>query len=449
VTTRRPFRLSRRTLLRAGGYTLALPWLEAMAGAPRAARAQGAAARALFVYFPSGYTRGHWTSSAGASGPVALPALARALEPWQRKLTLITGLANQPAAEIAGNAGGIHARGTGCSLVCQPLRETGFTGDGVSADQVIVRALGGSQCLSSLVLGLPNERAPSLSEEGYGSIYYNNVSFTGPRSPVQKLNNPSDLFLRLVTCPGFGSRPRDEKRARFEQGVMGSVKAQADRLMSCAGQGDRLRLEEFFTSITELERRFTAPPAAACAGLAAAPPAGTTLREAAVAMMDLAVLAFRCGLTRVGTLMMDGAMSRRSFGLPDIGGANYIHGLSHGEIGGEEADNPRWLRITAHYFELFAHLLARMDAVDEGGRTLLDNSVVFIGSEFGDGNAHQVGEQPVIIAGGGGGRLRMGQRIAARPGTPKANALLDVMLALGVQRTAFGDSTGTVPGLAA
>jgi hypothetical protein len=151
----------------------------------------------------------------------------------------------------------------------------------------------------------------------------------------------------------------------------------------------------------------------------------------------------------VGTLMIDGALSRRSYGLPELGGVNYIHGLSHGEIGGEEADGPRWVKLTRHFFDLFAGLLARMDAVVEGERTLLDNSLVYIHSEFGDGDAHQFGEQPVILAGGGGGRLRVGRQLGLPAGTPQANALLTVMQAMGVKRTRFGDSTGVLSDLVA
>jgi hypothetical protein len=443
------WRLSRRALLRGAGCSLALPWLEVMAPARARAQASAIPPRALFVYFPSGYTKGHWQIGGAGGADFTLPALASALAPFQSKLTIVSGLSNAPAGVGGLTAGGMHARGTGCSLVASPLLETGFQGPGVSADQVIVQGLGQASCLSSLVLGVPNERIPSFSEEGYSSIFYNNISFTGPRSPVQKISSPEDLFLRLVTCPGFGPG-RGDKRARFEQSVMSAVKDQATRLIGCAGQADRLRLQEYFTSVEELERRFRAPSApapASCRAPAAPPPPGTTLREGAAAMMDLAVLAFQCGLTRVGTLMMDGAFSRRNYGLPDIGGANYIHGLSHGEIGGEEADNPRWLKITAHYFQLFAHLLGKLDAVREGEGTLLDHSVVTLFSEFGDGNTHDVHQLPLILAGGASGRLRTGRHIAAAPGTPQANVLLDVIRAMGVARGSFGDSTGGVPGL--
>jgi hypothetical protein len=438
--------LSRRTLLRGGGYALALPWLQAMT--PR--RAQAAAPpRALFLYFPSGYTAGAWITGGtpGVATDFTLPAVARALAPWQRKLTLITNLANQPATEFGNDAGGLHARGTGCSLVCAPLRKDGFAGAGVSVDQLIARALDGQGqgCISSLVLGVPNERTPSFAEEGYSSIYYNNVSFTGPRSPVQKVSNPADLFLRLVTCPGFGAGP-GEKRARFEQALMSGVKDQASRLMKCAGQADRVRLEEYFTSVTELERRFVPAIPAACPGRSQAPAPGTTLAEGANAMMDLAVLAFQCGLARVGTLMMDGAFSRRSFGLPDINGVNYIHGLSHGEIGGEAADNPRWLKITSHYFQLFAGFLAKLDAVPDVAGTLLDSTLVSIGSEFGDGNRHQCSDLPLVLA-GGGGRVQLGRHITAAKDTPIANVFLTVLHALGIDQPTFGNSSGELPGL--
>jgi hypothetical protein len=437
----RGLRLSRRTVLRGGAFALALPWLEAMGN--RAHAATPAPPRAFFFYFPSGYTAGSWLSGArpGVVTPFVLPAVAQALAPWKSKLTLVTGLGNHPATLFGNDAGGLHARGTGCSLVCEPLQTGGFAGTGVSVDQVIARALGAGSCISSLVLGLPNERVPSFAEEGYSAIYYNNVSFAGPRSPMQKVSDPSDLFVRLVTCPGFGGQP-PKKRARFEQAVMSAVKDKATRLMKCAGQADRVRLEEYFTSVAELERRFLpATPVPGCPRIGAAPAPGTTLAEGATAMMDLAVLAFQCGLTRVGTMMMDGAFSRRNFGLPDINGVNYIHGLSHGEIGGEEADNPRWRRITSHYFSLFATFLGKLDAVpDQAGGTLLDNTLVFMGSEFGDGNRHQCSELPVIVA-GGGGRLPLGRHVAAPADTPVANLFLTLLHTLGIPNPSFGDST--------
>jgi hypothetical protein len=106
------------------------------------------------------------------------------------------------------------------------------------------------------------------------------------------------------------------------------------------------------------------------------------------------------------------------------------------------------VKITTHYFNLIAYLLQQMDAVNEGNGTLLDNTIVYIGSEFGDGDAHSQSQHPVIIAGSGGGRLNVNRHIATPNDTPAANALLSVMQVMGVQRTAFGDSSGTIPGLA-
>jgi Protein of unknown function (DUF1552) len=444
----RPFRLSRRAALRAGGYALALPWLEAMS--PTRVRAAVTEPRALFLYFPSGYRKGEWLEGKpGVSSTFKLPAIAQALEPFKKKLTVITGLTNQPAQEGVATAGGIHARGTGCSLVASPLTEKGFAGEGVSVDQIIAREAGEQSCIASLVLGVPGERTPNFSEEGLSAIYYNHISFAGPRSPVQKVANPSDLFLRLTTCPGAGAAP-SPGRARFERSVMSAVKRQAEQLMARAGRDDRQRLDEYFNSVSELERRFLPHQGLSCAAPAEMGGAdgGGTLREGARAMMDLAVIAFRCGLTRVGTLMMDGAFSKRNFGLPEIGGVNYIHGLSHGEIGGEDADAPRWRRITTHYFELFAELLTKMDAVKEGTGTLLDNSVVFIGSEFGDGNTHGCDDLPIIVAGGGAGRLRPGRHVAVAKRTPVANLLLTILQVMGCPRTRFGDSTAPLAGLA-
>jgi Protein of unknown function (DUF1552) len=459
----KPFRLSRRALIRGGAYALALPWLEAMA--PRKAFAQSVAParRVLFFFFSTGYKGGTWNFTPGADWK--FPTIAAALEPLKKKTTLITGMNEQPGSVGSGGAG-IHARATGCFLVHAPLRTSGFDGDGISADQVIAAQIGKDSCIPSLVLGIPGEKPATFAEDGYGNVYLNNISFKGPKSAVTKESNPSDLFKRLVTCPAAGAGSGQagtmpnaalEERVNFERSVMTSVKDEAQKLIGCVGQADRLRVEEYFNSIAELERRFRAPteptkpggsaPSASCSmpNPVTGDP-GVALKAGATAMFDLLTTAFKCNLTKVSTLMLDGAFSRRNYGLSDINGANYIHGLSHGEISGKAADHPRWVKITTHYFELLAQLLKQMDSVNEGEGTMLDNSIVYIGSEYGDGDAHSFNNQPMILA-GGGGKLKMGQHIATS-GMPQANAVLDVINAMGVSRASFGNSSGRVPGLA-
>jgi hypothetical protein len=454
-----PFRLSRRALLRGAGAALTLPWLEVMI--PREARGQSAAPppRALFVYFPTGYRQGGWTTrAAGTYADITLPAIAAALTPYKSQLSLVTGAGNAPAA--VGNGGdGIHARATGCFLTCEVLQKSGFA-TGVSADQLIARAVGTTTCVPSLALGIPGERLPGFDEDGYGEVYLDNVSFVGPRSNVQKDNNPRALFNRLVTCGGLSAGgggggatvdPAVAERARFEASVMSAVKDEASHLMGCVGKEDRLRLEQYYTSVTELQQRFqTMPPppsGAGCVTPAMPPTAGATYAESIHLMMDVLLFAFQCGLTRVATLMMDGAFSRRNYGLPDIDGVDYIHGLSHGEIGGKSVDHPRWVRITTHFFENFAYLLGKMNAISEGDRTMLGNSIVYFNSEFGDGDAHDQFQLPVIVAGNAGGKFRSGQHVALPNRTPVANVILTILNTMGVARPSFGDSTGPVTSL--
>ena len=457
MTRVKPWRLSRRTLLRGAGVSLALPWLEIMAskaqGAPDAALP-----RVLFIYFPTGYRNGTWLANKtpGSYADYALPDIAKALEPFKKKLSIITGLSNDPAA--VGNGGdGIHARGTGCFLTNEVLQMGGFK-SGVSADQIIAQKLGGKACIPSLTLGIPDEKPPTFAEDGYGSVYYNNVSFTGPTSNVQKENKPKDLFDRLTKCGGFGGAvpaapdPALAERTAFEKQVMSSVNTEAQRLMGCVGQQDRLRLQQYYDSVAELERRFqdpvSMPMTTGCEAPAAPPANGGSFFANSKLMMDTALLALKCGLTPVATMMLDGAFSHRNYGLTDIDNVDYVHGLSHGEIGGIAADHPRWVKITSHFFEHFAYLLQQMDSVNEGSGTMLDNSIVYISSEFGDGNAHSIKQLPVLVAGGGGGRFKMGQQIAVPDNTPSANAILDVMRAAGVDQTSHGNSTGQIPGLA-
>jgi hypothetical protein len=451
----RPFQLSRRTVLRGLGATLALPWLEIMGGKQATAATSTALPRVFFVYFPTGYRQGTWVANKQQAADYQLPAIASALTPFKKKLTLVTGLANDPAA--VGNGGdGIHARGTGCFLTNEVLKTGGF-GSGVSADQLIAKAVGATYCIPSLSIGIPDERPPTFAEDGYGSVYYNNISFTGPKANVQRENKPVDLFNRITKCGGVGMgggtvSPVVDERAAFEKSVMGSVKDEATKLMGCVGKDDRLRLEQYYDSIAELEKRFQDPNSmmptnSACNALTAPAAKGGSFIKNSELMIDVSLVALKCGITPVVSMMLDGAFSHRDYGLTDIDGVDYCHGLSHGEIAGIADDHPRWTKITTHFFAHFAYLLGKMDEVNEGGSTMLDNSIVYISSEFGDGNAHSIKQLPVLIGGSGGGRLNTGRHIAAPDDTPSANAILDVMRAAGVDKTSHGNSTGSIPGL--
>jgi hypothetical protein len=456
-------RISRRALLRGtAGAALALPWLELMV--PREAR--GAATspplRTLFIYFPTGYKNGNWLKAPapGVFSDIAFPATAAALMPFKDQLSFITGTGNAPAA--VGNGGdGIHARGTGCSLTCEVLTKNGFT-VGVSADQLIAKAVGSTTCVPSLALGIPGERLPGFNEDGYGEVYLDNVSFTGPRTAVQKDRDPQALFNRLIACSSIGQGggggmpdPLLAERSKFEAGVMSAVKDEANRLLGCVGKEDRLRLQQYYTSVSELEQRFqTTPmgmPSASCATPPTAPPkTGATYAESIHLMMDTLVFAFQCGLTRVSTLMMDGAFSRRNYNLPELNGADYIHGLSHAEISHDRnIDHPRWVRITTHFFENFAYLLQKMTSIQEGDRTMLGNSIVYINSEFGDGDAHNQFQLPAIVAGNAGGKFKSGQHIALPDRTPVSNILLTILQTIGLSQDSFGDSKGPVTSLLA
>lgn len=454
----KPLQLSRRTVLRGVGASLALPWLEAMVPSPAKAATNAALPRVFFIYYPTGYRENTWVANKtpGSYTDYALPGMAASLEPFKKKLTLITGLANDPAA--VGNGGdGIHARGTGCFLTNEVLQKGGFAA-GVSADQLIAKAVGAKFCIPSLSIGIPDERPPSFAEDGYGSVYYNNISFTGPTANVQRENKPVDLFNRLTKCGGVGMGggtvdPVVAERAAFEKSVMGAVKEEASKLITCVGKEDSLRLEQYYDSIAELEKRFQdpsmmMPTTADCTSPTKPAANGGNFINNSKLMMDVSLVALKCGLAPVVSMMLDGAFSHRDYGLTDIDGVDYCHGLSHGEIGGKSVDHPRWVKITTHYFAHFAYLLGEMDKVNEGAGTMLDNSIVYISSEFGNGDAHSIKQLPCLIGGSGGGRLNTGRQIAVQNDTPSANAILDVMKAAGVQKTSHGNSTGSIPGLA-
>src|SRR5260370_23455491 len=300
---------------------------------PKRSAAQAAAIplRAFFIYVPPGYKNGHWipTTTRGVYPDVTTPATAAALQPYQSKLNFITGCGNTPAA--FGNGGdGIHARATGTFLYFQHLLQTGLDGDGITARQVIAKSVGTTTCVPSIVTGIPGERLPGFNEDAYAAMYLDNIAFVLPRSNVQKDSNPQTLFRRLVMCsslmPGTGTGgpppdPMAVERTKFEKTVMSAVKDEAKRLSSCVGVDDRARLDQYYTSISELEQRFTTVPpvgmpSMSCMKPGEPPASGADFQASIHLMMDVIIFGFRCGITRVASMMLDGAFSRRNSGLP-------------------------------------------------------------------------------------------------------------------------------------
>ncbi len=438
--------LRRRTFLRGAGALLALPYLDSLAPV-RALAGIGAVrapVRLLFVFLPNGVHVPTWRpTDTGAT--FALPWTLEPLAPVRDDVCVLSGLALD-GARAHGDGPGDHARAAGSFLTCAHPVKTGGAGirAGVSVDQVAADAVGGATRFRSLELGLEGGAQSGECDSGYSCAYSSNVSWRTPTLPNAKETHPRRVFERLFSERRDGETAADAaRRLRLRASVLDHVQEDARDLAALLGHSDRAKLEEYLTSVRELERRIDAASAprdddAPRSADAFAEPHDA--REHLRLMLDLTVLAFRADLTRVATLMVGNAGSSRSF--PFLGVPDGWHGISH--HGGDAEKNEKIRRIDRHHVEQFAYLVERMRATPDGDGTLLDHALVLAGSAIADGNRHDHHDLPILLAGRGGGAVRPGRHVRTSRETPLANAYVTMLHAAGVAVPSFGDSDGAL-----
>jgi Protein of unknown function (DUF1552) len=442
--------LSRRAVLKGLGATIALPFLEAMS--PRSlfagqatAAAKVAPRRMAVFYIPNGATMEHWTPTTVGSG-FELPRILQPLAPFQKELLVLSGLADAKAMGN-GDGPGDHARAMSSFLTAsQPFKTAGENiRVGVSLDQLAAQQIGQGTALPSLELGLEYGRQAGSCDSGYACTYSNTLSWSSPTAPAPKIVNPQVAFDRL-----FGGKADAEdsgQKTLFRQSILDFVREDAGRLNRRLGHSDRGRMDEYLTSIRELEVRLQKPapeiPAEIAGGLQR--PAGIpqNFRDHYRLMADLLALAFQADVTRVSTLIFGVEGSRRIF--PEIGVLEEHHGISHHK--GDVEKIEKITQINTFHMEEFAYFLAKLKSIKEGGGTLLDNSMILYGGGCADGNRHSHFDLPVLIAGNGGGHFATGQHVAFEKNTPISNLYLNLLDGLGVEAESFGDSTGRLSGI--
>jgi hypothetical protein len=236
-----------------------------------------------------------------------------------------------------------------------------------------------------------------------------------------------------------------EKRRADERSVIDFVRADARKLQGRLGTTDKLKLDEYFTSVRELEKRIEDLEATGPVCTIGEPPVNSEdVRAKTRAMMDLIVLAFQCDMTRVATFMLGNARSERVYDFLGLGDTHHTYS-HHQRI---QSNYDALAKINLWEVEQYAYLLRRMKAVPEtDGSTLLDSAFVYFGSEVEDGNGHGHVNMPVLLAGGGGGALTPGRHVRYS-GEPMANLFISMMQGMGVNVSSFGDDgTGPLQGL--
>ena len=431
--------ISRRTVLRGLGTTLALPMLDGMVPALTALGKTAASGtnRLGIVYVPNGIVMEQWTPAVTDAGAgFELTPTLKPLERFRDRLTVVTGLTNK-GPDFAHETGATSFL-TGVS----PKRTQGADLQaGVSMDQQVARALGQHTQLASLELALESGDDVGTCGAGYTCAYTNTISWRSATTPLPMETNPRVVFERLLGDVR-GTDPA-ARLARIEQdrSLLDAVTEKIARLRRDLGTRDRSKLGEYLEAVRDIERRIQRAEAQVDQPLPEmAPPLGipATFDEHAKLMFDLQVLAYQADLTRVITFMVSREFSSRTY--PEIGVPEAHHPTSHHRNDPDKI--AKLARVNAYHTTLLAYYLDKLRATPDGDGSLLDQMTLLYGCGLSDGQRHSSENLPVLLVGGAGGRLGGGRHVRCAESTPMSNLHLTLMDTVGLAVERFGNSTG-------
>ena len=436
--------VSRRTVIRGLGATMALPLLDAMVPAFRPIRLSAASPtrRLATVYVPNGIIMEQWTPSTEGAG-FDLPHTLAPLAPYRDDLLVLTGLVHQTAYPLPGEGAGDHARAAACYLTgVHPKKTEGADiRAGVSMDQIAAQHVGSETQLASLELGCDPSYFLGACDAGYSCAYGNTLSWRTETTPLPVEINPRAVFERMFGDAADTSAAARQRRIEEDRSVLDALLADVRKLQGTLGAGDREKVAQYVDAVRDVERRIQKAEQQSDRELPVLEkPSGIPDRyEDHVRMMfDLQVLAFQTDMTRVSTFIMSREVSSRTY--PELGIPDPHHPISHHQD--DPAKIEKLAKINAFHISLFAHFLDRLRATEDGEGSLLDHAMISYGCGISDSNQHLHDNLPVLVAGGGGGRIGGGRHLRFAPDTPMTNLLLTLLDKMDVPVDNLGDSTG-------
>jgi len=437
--------MNRRMFLGGAGAMIGLPLLSSLL--PRRARGADPMRKKRFiaVYVPCGIHMARWTPPDEGPSWTMTPIL-QPLASYRDRLLVLSGVNNSPGRS---DGGGDHAAGTGAFLTCTHVYKT--TGadihNGVSLDQLVAPVLSAGLPFPSLELGTDGGAPVGDCDTGYSCAYARSIAWKNATTPLPKQTSPRGVFDRMFA--GYdpdATAAEIEKRKAYRRSVLDYGLADAEALRAQLGKSDQLKLDEYLASVREVETRVDGPGGVCQPGARPGDGFDPNVDFAAIshAMIELLAIAIQCDQTRVITLMIGNAGSYHSH--PQVGVTESHHELSH-HMGIQSNLDKLTLINTWEVGEL-AYLLGKLDAIDDGdGFTALDNSIVFFGSEIGDGDAHNHTNMPMLVAGGGSGTLATGTH-RKLTGQTQGNLFVGFLQSFGMAQNTFGDDgTAPLPGL--
>ena len=433
-------RMTRRAVLRGVGVTMALPWLESFAAKAATTGAGEFPKRFGVVFLGNGVNEDHWGSE-GSGAAMKLSKSLTPLEPMKHKINVIHGLFNKMSTGL-----GIHPPQTGSLLTGAHLFKGAVVRSGVSIDQMIAQRIGQDTMQPSLVLAC-EQPMTGYHETNYSLAYSSHISWQSPDSPV-----PNEVYPSLAFDTLFENRG-----SLINLSILDRVKDRADRLSRKISSTDKTKLDEYLTSLREVEKRVeamrqTKDKADDQAKLKNRPlftvdrPANglpEDLREHTRLMCDIIAIAFQTDKTRIATLIL----------ARDLGALYYpFLGVSDGHHSASHANNTDgYERIAQFHLSQLAYLASRLDQMPEGNGTVLDNSCLMWLSNLWIGRKHDNTRLPLVLAGGLGGTLETGRTLnylnAGDENRRMSSLFLSIMDRMGVKLDQFGDGVTRLQGL--
>ena len=442
--------INRRSVLRGVGASLALPWLEAMtpaiAGTGVAKTLAKETPRRLAVFYvPNGVHMAAWKPKAEGKD-YELPEILKPLAARKDDINILTGL-SQMKSFGNGDGPGDHARALTTFLTgVQVLKTDGANiRAGVSADQVAAAMIGKKTKFASLELGIDRGPQSGNCDSGYSCVYSANIAWRSATTPMAKEINPRLVFERLFAAEGGGNRA---KRDAYRLSILDFVGEDAQRLKNRLGLSDQRKLDEYLTSVRDIETRLARVEQSTEAdskGPSYPRPTGIPkdLTEHIRLMFDLMALAFQGDVTRVSTFMYANEGSTKPY--PFIGVPEGHHDLSH--HAGDKKKHEKIQKINTFHIEQFAYFLDKLASIREGEGTVLDHSMIVYGSGISDGNRHNHDDLPILVAGKANGTIKTGRHIVYPNKTPLNNLYLSLLDRLEAKIPVLGDSNGRLNSL--
>jgi hypothetical protein len=428
------------------GTAIALPFLDAMAPAFAASKIPGKPpVRMAFVYVPNGIDMRNWNPA--YEGPLQeLPRILKPLEPYKSDITLLGNLTHNGGRALLDGPGD-HGRCCGSYLTgVQPRKTLVDIKAGISFDQIVANQVGGATRFPSLELGMEDSRQAGDCDSGYSCAYTNNLAWRSDSQPLPPTLDPRALFERLFGN-GLVLSPEDrDRQSRYRRSILDFVTDDTHRLESNLGPTDRRKLDEYLSSIRDIERQISrAEKDNAQIDPHMDKPYGVPadFAEHFKLMTDMMTIAFQADMTRIITFLVTHEGTSRAY--REIGISDGHHPVTHHRNIPELME--KVTQINCYHLQQFAGWIEKMKATKEGDSNLLDNSMIVYGAGLSDGNRHTHEDLPTLIAGRGGNYLKPGRRIVYRKETPMCNLFLTMMDRMGVHVDDFGDSTGRLEGL--